>query len=82
MGLYIENDNDLFGGNGFLAARRNDHIEVWCEDGERFYGNVPLDFTLTNIEVAVNFFSSGEGSGIETGKRLKTQEFRALLGIL
>lgn len=60
MDLQILQNKHVFKGKGFLAKKRESHIEVWSADGEKYLGNAPLNFTLKQIEVTVRFHKAGE----------------------
>lgn len=60
MDLQILQNKHLFQGKGFLAKKRDSHIEVWSADGEKYLGNALLNFTPEQIEVTVRFHKAGE----------------------
>ncbi|MGE8454451.1 MAG: hypothetical protein ACN6OP_28340 [Pseudomonadales bacterium] len=86
MGMYLDEaagDKLIDGTEGCHAVLHHggSHIEVWCEDYERHYGNVPADFTAREINVAIAFFRAGERKGEEFGKLAKQAEIRRVLGL-
>jgi len=86
MGLMCDEsagDKMIAGTNGCSAVLHKDalHIEIWCEDYERHYGNVPADFTAEQINVVVHFYHVGESRGREFGAKQKQHEIRSVLGI-
>ncbi|WP_176000173.1 hypothetical protein [Burkholderia vietnamiensis] len=54
-----------------------DVIEVWSEDFEQLYGNVPATFTVAHINIAAQFFLAGVLAGEQGGRKaLQTEAGR------
>lgn len=86
MSLYIDEKNgDKFikGANGCHGVLRSGskQIEIWDEDYEQHYGNVPSNFTVEHINVVMNFYRAGEQRGEAYGKLVKQLEIKKVLGL-
>lgn len=86
MGLYIDEKNGdkfLDGTKGCCGVLRfgSNQIEIWDEDYERHYGNVPSSFTTEHINVVMQFYRAGELRGEEHGKIAKQFEIKKVLGL-
>lgn len=86
MGMYCDQaagDKFIDGTEGCVAVLHKDskHIEVWDEDCEHHFGNVPADFTAAQINVAMRFFLAGERAGRVIGAIDKQNEIRRALGL-
>ncbi|HIH2744941.1 TPA: hypothetical protein ACYLN4_000607 [Burkholderia lata] len=81
MGMYCDvaaGDRMIDGIDGGNAVhhRGSDHIEVWCEEYELHYGNLPADSTVEQINAAIRFYHAGEKAGIRYGEIKKQHEIR------
>lgn len=86
MGMYCEEkagDKIIDGTEGCVAVlhKDSDQIEIWDEDCECHYGNVPADFSAAQINVAMRFYRAGESAGREYGASVKQREIRSVLGL-
>ena len=86
MGMYCDEkagDKLIDGVEGYMAVLHagSKHIEIWCEEAERHYGNVPADLTPEQINVVMRFYCKGEERGIEQGKAEKQCEMQRVMGL-
>lgn len=86
MGLYCDEaagDKIINGTEGCIAVlhRNSNHIEVWNEDSEHHFGNVPADFTAAQINVVMSFYRAGWSVGRVTGTIEKQHEICRVLGL-
>lgn len=86
MGLHIDEKNGdklVEGTNGCCGVLRlgSNQIEIWDEEYEQHYGNVPSNFTAEHINVVMHFYRAGELRGEEYGKLVKQFEIKKVLGI-
>jgi len=86
MGLYCDEkagDKFIDGTINCVAVLHKDsnHIEVWDEDCEQHFGNLPANSTAEHINAAVRFYRAGEAAGHKAGAASKQAEVRAALGI-
>lgn len=86
MGMYCDEaagDKIIDGTDSCVAVLHKDsnHIEVWDEDCESHFGNVPADFTAAQINVAMSFYRAGWSVGRVSGTIDKQQEIRRVLGL-
>lgn len=86
MGMYCDEtagDKIIDGTEDCVAVlhKDSDHIEIWDTDCEGHYGNVPADFSPSQINVAMRFYHAGEKAGREYGACEKQHEMRRVLGL-
>lgn len=76
-------DKIIEGTIGCKAVRHHgcDVIEVWSEDYEHLYGNVPDTFTVEHINIAAQFFLAGVRAGEQGGSKVLQAEARRLLDL-
>lgn len=85
MGLYCnekKGDRLVEGLKGALACihQGKDQMEVWCEEGEQFYGFLPATATPDVIQAAVGFFKNGQMIGERIGEEATQARMRRALG--
>ena len=86
MGMYFDAEagDKLIDGTDSCRAvlhAGSAHIEIWCEDYERHYGNVPADFTAPQINVVIRFYRAGEKHGDQLGRLAQQAILRQALGV-
>lgn len=86
MGMFFNEahgDEMIEGLRGCTPVKRKDRniIEVWCEEYDLHYGDVPGDYTPQHIHAAMSFYRAGEAAGVRDGELRKQQEIRKVLGL-
>jgi hypothetical protein len=78
-------ESDVPGVEGGIAivkrGRWSTSLELYGEDGEPYYGSLPVDTPVATISQAINLIQRAEKRGEEWGKRAKQFELLAVLGV-